>query len=1042
MSLKKLIHSFNNYGERDMNKIFTILLLFLMLPVVALAQSGQLRGTITDQETGEPLLGANVLVVGTTQGAATDINGEYVILNLFAATYEVRATYIGYQAQTIQNVRVVAGLTSELNFQLAAEGIQVGEVEVIAQRPLVNKHNTNATRIATAEDLEALPIRNVDDLYSFAPGVIVQNNTVHIRGGRQDEVGYYLEGTNVTDPMVGGRQVTLVKDALEEVQIQSGGYTAEFGGANAGIIKQQIKTGTSTLKASLEYVTDNIGFQGSDDAFKGDKTLGAYWYGYSELIATLSAPLFTPNIKFFGLFNNNFIRDQNPQAWDGFDLGRIGDASTGDTLDFSYPAGATINNSAETYTGTASFTFNYNPFIARLVGTYTSANFDNPWPTDNDFTQLNATLAGNTRYEQVETQDAAVNLKLTYLLNPQTYLELNGGYAFSKLDRFDPALGQNFQDYGDSAANADAGYVWTRERGNSGPYQRPGQLNILSFIFVDPNDVVAGFQNYERQNINGNISITSQINKEHNVKAGFEIQSYDISNFAYTNRDVVGLAFLLNDSSATESAETINRRNGIDNYGYNVFGVKEDNPERPWEDARKPIFIGAYIQDRMEYKDLVINFGLRYDYIDIDNWVPVDPEKPEWVWDKNTGDIQYVKAVGDGYEIVNPDSVASNPGAVLGGAIVQTPSFDALSPRIGFSFALTDQTIFHAQWGKFVQQSRLRDTYVGLNSTGRSLRRGNFITAPVGFNVRPTRTTQYDVGFTQQIGEFASFDITGYYKDVQDQTIFKEIQVVSESPFGNYNTYQNGDVATISGVEVTFNMRRIERFKVDANVSFASAKGTGSFPSSNRGIVGAPIDGVTKFEPQYIAPLEFSQAITGAMNLDYRFGPGDGGPVFQESGLNLLLTYSSGHPYTKGKGGADLEGDPRDRQPLEPLNASTTPSIFQLDLRLDKTFNIADVLNLNIYLWAINVLDTRNINNVFLRTGTPDDDGFLDDPAQGEIQANTLGPDYVALYNALNLKYAQQWRRAVGPGAGAAVTTDSFFFGPPRQIRLGIRLEY
>ena len=113
-----------------MNKIFTVLLLFLMLPVVALAQSGQLRGTITDQETGEPLLGANVLVVGTTQGAATDINGEYVILNLFAATYEVRATYIGYQAQTIQNVRVVAGLTSELNFQLAAEGIQVGEVEV------------------------------------------------------------------------------------------------------------------------------------------------------------------------------------------------------------------------------------------------------------------------------------------------------------------------------------------------------------------------------------------------------------------------------------------------------------------------------------------------------------------------------------------------------------------------------------------------------------------------------------------------------------------------------------------------------------------------------------------------------------------------------------------------------------------------------------------------------------------------------------------------------------------------------------------------
>ncbi len=886
----------------------------------------------------------------------------------------------------------------------------------------------------TSDDIDAVPVRGVDNLYALNAGVIVQNNTVHIRGGRQDEVGYYLEGTNITDPMVGGRQVTLVQDALEEIQVQSGGYTAEFGGANAGIIKQQIKTGTAELKASFEFITDNLGFQSADDAFSGDKTLGAYWYGYSEYIATVSAPLGTPNIKFFGLFNYNFIRDQNPQAYEGFNLGLIGDGTTGDTLDFSYPAGATRNNSLQNITGTGSFTFNYNPFIVRLAGTYTSSKFDNPWPIDNDFTQLNTTLGGNSRYEQVETEDAAVNLKLTYLLNPQTFVELNGGYSFSNLDRFDPLLKDNWEGYGDSASNAAVGAVWSRERGSTGPHQRPGQLNILSFIFLDQNDVMANFTKFERQTINGNLSITSQINKENNIKAGFEINTYDISNFSYTNRDVMTIPGVLQTNadfnaqhnlspgdSGYVSREDVLRLNGANNYGYNVEGVKEDNPERPWEDSRKPIFIGAYIQDRMEYKDLVINFGLRYDYIDIDNWVPIDPTRPETVWDSNTGDIVVV----DGK---------------LGGGLAQTSSFSSISPRLGFSFALTDQTIFHAQWGKFVQQSRLRDTYLGINNQGRSLRRGNFITAPSGFDIRPTRTTQYDVGFTQQIGEFASFDITGYYKNVSDQTVFKEIKVAKNSPFGNYNTYQNGDVATITGVEITYNMRRVQRFKVDANVSFASSKGTGSFPSSNRGIVGAPLDGVTIFEPQYISPLEFNQAITGAMNIDFRFGQGDGGPVFQEMGLAALLTYSSGHPYTRGKGGADLEGDPRDRQPLEPLNNSTTPSIFQLDLRWDKTFNIADVIDLNIYLWAINVLDTRNINNVFLRTGTPDDDGYLNDPAQGEIQAGVLGPDYVALYNALNLSYSQQWRKATSPSG--AVTTNSFFFGPPRQIRFGIRLEY
>jgi hypothetical protein len=111
-----------------------------------------------------------------------------------------------------------------------------------------------------------------------------------------------------------------------------------------------------------------------------------------------------------------------------------------------------------------------------------------------------------------------------------------------------------------------------------------------------------------------------------------------------------------------------------------------------------------------------------------------------------------------------------------------------------------------------------------------------------------------------------------------------------------------------------------------------------------------------------------------------------------------------------------------------------------MDMLIDKTFNIADVLNVNIYLQAINILDTQNINNVFLRTGTPFDDGYLNDPAQGQILVETLGPDYVALYEAQNLDYSQQWRDASSPSG--VTTTDGFFFGPPRQIRFGIRLDY
>jgi len=198
-----------------MNRLITVLFFILLLPGIVLAgTTGKLKGKVTDQQTGEPLIGANVLIIGTSFGAATDVNGLYTIGNLEPGSYEVRFSYIGYQAKTVTNIRINADLTTEMNLQLAPEGIEVGEVVVVAEKLLINKYNTNANRITTSEDIEALPVRGVDNIIALTPGVVLQDNTIFIRGGRQDEVGYYLEGTSVTDPMVGGSRVTLVQDAL------------------------------------------------------------------------------------------------------------------------------------------------------------------------------------------------------------------------------------------------------------------------------------------------------------------------------------------------------------------------------------------------------------------------------------------------------------------------------------------------------------------------------------------------------------------------------------------------------------------------------------------------------------------------------------------------------------------------------------------------------------------------------------------------------------------------------------------------------------
>lgn len=1003
-----------------MNRWFTVLFSILILPTVVLAQTGKIKGKVTDLTTGEALVGANVLVVGTSLGAATDVNGEYTILNLNAGTYEVKASYIGYQTITQTNVRVNTDLTTELNYQLPAEGISVGEVVVVSERPLINKSNTNAERIKTSDDIDALPVRGVDNILALTAGVVYQDNTVFVRGGRQDEVGFYLEGTNITDPVVGGRKVTLVQDALEEIQVQAGGYNAEFGGANSGIIRQQIKSGSPEFKATVEFITDNF-LQGFDFKYNGEKTLGTYNWGYNEATATLSGPIYGNMIKFFGLFNYNFIRDKNPQPYPGINLGLITDPITGDQIDFTYPSGPVYGNSSENYNGTGSLTFDFNPLIVRLVGTYTTNTSFNPFTS--------ARVAGNIaniinpRLEQVDEVDGAFSLKATYLFNPTTYLELAGGYSFNSQDRFDPYLKDDFLLYGDVAANEALGFNW--DRSPDGQYSRQVRYNVFGFAFNAPYDVVAGYGKFDRNNLNFNLALSTLIDNTHTVKVGGELQTYDIRNYSFGNEGVFALAGLLANLAPGQTPEDIYINRGVNNYGYDVLGNEYDGDDIV-KKAHQPLFAAFYIQDKIEYKDLIINAGLRFDFIDIDNYQLFDATRPELSFDKNTGKVWDVN--GDG-SYISPEG---NP------ALVEVPTFSSVSPRLGFSFPVTDQTVFHAQYGKFVQQSRLRDVYQGYYLTASNIGGGFFIPAPVGFNVRPTRTTQYEVGFTQQIGDFASFDITGYYKDIQDQVVYDQqfTNVAAGSPYGSYYVLKNGDFATTKGLELTFNMKRVERFLINATFAYQDAQGTGSYPNSNRGIVGAPLDGVTIFKPQYISPLEYNNKFRGNLNIDYRFGINDGGPILDQLGLSALLSFTSGHPFTRGVGGPDLEGDARDRQPIEPLNSSSTPATFQVDLRLDKTFNITEKLNLNIYVYVINLFDALNIQNVFLRTGTTDDDGFLSNPQLGGPLIQTYGPKYEELYRAINIDYYQQWQNASG------LTTTPFFYGPPRQIRLGLRLEY
>jgi hypothetical protein len=990
----------------------TVISLLTVLASTAWA-TGKIRGKVYDRDTKEPLVGANVLVVGTAMGAAADVNGEFTILEIPAGTYSLRATFVGYSALTVSNIRVNNTLTTDVSFELAGESVTLQQVEIVAERPLITRDATNAIRITTAEDINSLPVRGVNNILALQAGVVLKDNLIFIRGGRQDEVGFYLEGVSVTNPMVGGAAVTLVQDAIEEVQVQAGGYTAEFGGANAGIIQQQLKTGTADPHFSVHYVTDNISFRPGEDAYSGKKVLGTYTYGYNEFTASGSGPIGDERIRGFGLFNYYFIRDAVPQAYPGIDLGSV--SNLGDTVSLVYPGGPLTRNSLNQYNYSGTLTFDYSPMRVRLSGTYTTGTGYLPYNTNRNAGSI-ANILNSSRIEQVDTWNGTGNLKFTHMLNPTTFYEVTGGYFQQAQKNFDPYLKDNFWAYGDSVANAEAGFIWEREANDTfGRFIRPAQRQIYTFAFNAPGDVTAGYVNFKREAWNLSGAFSSQLGKVHSVKAGVEYQRYTIRNYSWSNEAAFGLAGLIANNDRLpdgdpqkQSIEQILRIRGVNNFGYDVFGNLSD--AEGLEGARHPVFLGAYVQDKIEYNDLVVNIGLRYDYIDIDNYAFIDPLKPERSINRTT-----LELIPDGF--------------------VKTKPYASVSPRIGLSFPVTDQTVFHAQFGRFVQQTRLRDSYQGVYLTGSNMRGGFFIGGPVGFDVRPTRTTQYEIGFRQQISDVAAFDITGYYKDIKDQIVYDQV-FTEGSQYGAYAVLRNGDFATTKGVEMTLNLRRVQRLQVNATVAFQNAQGTGSFPNSNRGIVGAPVDGVTIFRPQYISPLEFNNDVRGNLNINYRFGRDDGGPVLQELGASALLMFNSGRPFTRGTGGANLEGEARSRSPVEPLGASTTPWVFQVDFRLDKTFRLTEGLSANLYVFVINVFDRRNVENVFLRTGSASDDGYLSDPNLGGQLVETYGQQYASMYQAINLDYYEQWQNA------PFLNTVPYLYGPPRQIRLGIRLDY
>jgi hypothetical protein len=304
-------------------------------------------------------------------------------------------------------------------------------------------------------------------------------------------------------------------------------------------------------------------------------------------------------------------------------------------------------------------------------------------------------------------------------------------------------------------------------------------------------------------------------------------------------------------------------------------------------------------------------------------------------------------------------------------------------------------------------------------------------------------TTQYEVGFSFEFIDGAAFDITAFTRNTVGQLTVSRVAGIGVDLLNDYNVadnvtvYKNGDFTASTGLEFSLVTRRMNNFQGTFNYTWTDARGTNSYPNS--------LVGTTNFNnvqyPSMITPLMYAYVHQGTINLDYRFGPDEGGLLLANSGANLLFSYNSGHPFTRVDGGfgqrAADEGallnfnDSRQRIPQEPIGNSTTPWVINADLRLNKGLTLGGI-SLDAYVLITNMFNTKHVLNVYERTGDAYNDDFFNRPELSEtILENTTGL-YRELYEVVNLDHRQHYQQDMAQD----------LFGQPRQVKFGVGVKF
>ena len=811
--------------------LLTFLLLFSFTGKVYSGTTGKIAGIVKDAATGETIPGCNIIIDGTTIGAATDVNGQYFIINVPPGKYTLKASMVGYRSFLIDNVLVRADLTTQIDFDMEIASVEIqGDIVVTAERPLVQLDETSKQATVSYDDIMNMPINSISEILTTKAGFSVDaNGDLHVRGGRTDEISYLVDGVKLEDPLYRETNNNFNKDAINEMVIISGTFNAEYGDAMSGIVNITTQDGGKDYKGRVEYTSPTLekSKYRTTDAFPGVQNELEYkersvmdeaWLPIpGQLRGSLSGPIL-PDLTFF---------------LSGYSLNK----------DSYLPHGYNT-----TIDGFGKLTFFAAPTMKfALSSQFTSTKqqgYSHPWKYRSE-NQAHTTTKTNRQI-----------LNLTHTIQDNLFYTAN-------ISRFD------------NKSKVQVGDKLPSE-------YRIGKTGETVYFYIDGDD--SRYADNQTVTYRGKIDATWQANNFHQFKGGLEFVKH-------------------------------------------VIDVNEQS--EPWPSganfkdiySKKPTEFSAYVQDKIEYDYLIVNVGMRLDYI--------NPEATMW---------QDIRRFGE---------FDANNNFIPAKEISVDPQY-AFSPRVGLAYPITDQSVLHFAYGHFFQNPNYNALYY-------NVQKDLSTSLPLVGNptVKAQKTVSFEAGLKQQLGDNWAFDLTAWYKDITDLLSTLQVSYLSR----DYVVYYNSDYASVKGIDLTIMKRFANYFSGSFDYSYMIAKGNNSQP------LGGFVSAYTKEEiPHQEYFLDFDQRHNFAANFNFYIAQDHG--VLSDVNFNFIFRASSGLPYTPYV-------DPTVRIDI---NSARKPWTSSLDLRLQKQFPFS-FLSLAWFLEITNLFDNENVLFVYSRTGKPFDNG-------------------------------------------------------------------